>query len=318
VASVSEVVGSDVASWQCTEPLPPERHRMVIREMNLHGFKWDTQVGDVSCLAPFALVLPRREWNTLAALAEALSAELSVLESRIEGRPDLWRRLGLPRTLLNELGRGEPWTPTAVRVVRYDFHPTGHGYRISEVNSDVPGGFTESSTFTALMAVDNPGFAVAGDPLRDVSAALARSCDTAGVVALLAAPGYLEDLQVVHAVAARLRSHAVRSVVCRPEQIVWDQGRALVRSDGRPVPIGAIYRFYQGEWLVRAPTPAWRLLLRGGKTSVCNPAVSLLTESKRLPLLWQELDVPMPSWSSLLPETAASRLHSAEAHASGY
>ena len=33
-----------------------------------------------------------------------------------------------------------------VRLMRYDFHPTvGGGWAVSEVNSDVPGGFAEAS-----------------------------------------------------------------------------------------------------------------------------------------------------------------------------
>jgi len=36
--------------------------------------------------------------------------------------------------------------------MRFDFHWTTEGFRISEVNADVPGGFSESSAFPALMA----------------------------------------------------------------------------------------------------------------------------------------------------------------------
>ena len=49
------------------------------------------------------------------------------------------------------------------RILRFDFHPTLGGWRLSEVNSDVPGGYTEASSFTRLMAEHYPEARSAGD-----------------------------------------------------------------------------------------------------------------------------------------------------------
>ena len=44
-------------------------------------------------------------------------------------------------------------------------------------------------------------------------------------------------------------------------------------------------------------------LFKGGLTPVANPGSAVLTESKRLPLLWSPLGVAVPHWRSLLPLT---------------
>jgi hypothetical protein len=66
-------------------------------------------------------------------------------------------------------------------------------------------------------------------------------------------------------------------------------------------PVDAVFRFYQGEWMARVCGDAWRLLFRGGKTPVCNPAIAVLSESKRLPCLRSELNTAMPTWDELVP-----------------
>jgi len=40
---------------------------------------------------------------------------------------------------------------------------------------------------------------------------------------------------------------------------------------------------------------------------MCNPATAVLTQSKRLPLVWDRLRTPVPTWQSLLPETRDPR-----------
>lgn len=94
----------------------------------------------------------------------------------------------------------------------------------------------------------------------------------------------------------------------RPEQIRWTNGRAEIDLGTNRMPLGAIYRFFQGEWTQRLPGNAWGPLFKGGLTPVCNPGVAVLTESKRLPLVWSKLDSPRPTWSGLLPFTSRPQI----------
>jgi hypothetical protein len=52
--------------------------------------------------------------------------------------------------VLKHAGHSVP-TPAAARVLRFDFHWTDQGWKISEVNSDVPGGYCEASDLPRLM-----------------------------------------------------------------------------------------------------------------------------------------------------------------------
>src|SRR6266404_3214338 len=70
------------------------RHRSA-----LEGCKWDTQVGDMTTLAPFPLVMKRSVWEQLSEWAEQLTAEAAEAEKEISQQPDLLRLLGLPRKL---------------------------------------------------------------------------------------------------------------------------------------------------------------------------------------------------------------------------
>jgi hypothetical protein len=139
---------------RCGRAVDPIAFREIVRTMALDHHKWDAQVGDVAALAPFPIVVRRAAWEDLCRLAGARAAETSAVEAELVIRPELHRVLGIPRPLdraLRELARGRA-TPSASRIMRFDFHPTREGWRVSEVNSDVPGGFTEAFHFTSLVA----------------------------------------------------------------------------------------------------------------------------------------------------------------------
>ena len=153
--------------WTCPPPLHADDFARLRRRLVLEHFKWDPQVGDVETLARYPLVLPAATVRGLAALAEALAAESKAAERELLARPDLLRRLGLPRRIRRVLADGStPPTPAAARVIRFDFHPTPDGWRISEANSDVPGGYAESSHFAQLMA-EHSGLRPIADPVTN-------------------------------------------------------------------------------------------------------------------------------------------------------
>jgi glutathionylspermidine synthase len=250
-------------------------------------------VGDVSTLAPFPLVITRATWQKLSDWAEALAAETAAAEAELLARPELHRTLGLPRSIRQTLKDG-PATRGIARVIRFDFHPTTDGWQISEANSDVPGGFTEASSFTKLMAEHYPHATGAGDPTSSWASAMMAGLRSDGRIALLVAPGYMEDQQVVQYLARALDRRGATTVVCGPDRLAEN--------------FDAIVRFYQGEWLARLPNRLnWRHLFTDGRTPVCNPGSALLTESKRFPLVWDALRAALPTWRRLLPETRDPR-----------
>jgi hypothetical protein len=277
-------------------PLADDVFRVIRREMELSHFKWDAQVGDVTSLARFPLLIDPATWRELAELAEMLATETLAVEAELFGRPELHETIGLPRPLQRLFVRGAP-TPAAARVMRFDFHPTAEGWRVSEVNGDVPGGFTEATNFARLVAREVPGAVPPGDPTQALIDALLESVPHDGTVALICAPGHLEDHQVIAHLAARIRDRGLSASLVSPQGLSWSGGRSSV---------DAIVRFYQAEWLARLPhSTGWAKLFTDGRTPVVNPGTAALIESKRLALVWDRLRVRLPTWRQLLPETRA-------------
>jgi hypothetical protein len=301
--------GARIARYLWTEAtVKNEAWSEIRRRAVLDGCKWDPQVGDIDTLSPFPLVLNTSVWKLLARYAEQLSAEAISAEDEISHRPDLIAHLGLPRALRRLLTEDLPLTPAAGRVMRFDFHHTTQGWRISEANSDVPGGFSEASHFTELMAGYFPNLRPAGNPGGVWSKALAAAAGPAGVVTLLSAPGYMEDHQVVAFLSRQLREDGCIAHLAKPEQIVWRNGAGYLDTAWYRGPVNAIVKFYQAEWLARMPSRlGWEMFFRGGNTPVANPPLAVISESKRFPLVWDRLSDRMPAWRTLLPETRDPR-----------
>jgi hypothetical protein len=285
--SSPSAVGSAPA-LRAGKPIDPEAFEEIRRRAILECCKWDPQVGDVGTLAPFPLILRGDEWSRLAGWAERMSAEaLEAERELLEDADDL----GLPRALRRVFRRGGDPTPAAGRVVRYDFHPTRGGWAVSEANTDVPGGFTESSAFTAMVAARFPHLRPAGDPAAAWADVLARAGREA---TLLSAPGYMEDFQVVSYLASMLRARGCEARLAGPRDFDW-------RAD-------VVVRFYQAEWLTGMPRRTeWPRFFFGGRTPVANPGTAVLIESKRFPLAWGRLRASLPTWRALVPETRDPR-----------
>ncbi|MGA2229711.1 MAG: glutathionylspermidine synthase family protein, partial [Tepidisphaeraceae bacterium] len=309
-ADALETSLSRSSPWRAAPPLEPSDFTTLRRQLILSGYKWDPQVGDVSTIAPFPILIPASQWRQLADLAQRLAAELMLAENELLTRPDLHSQLGLPRRLRRLFATSVDRLPTppAARVLRFDFHWTTDGWRISEVNSDVPGGFTEASNLPALMAAHYPGTTPAGDPAAMWADAIALSAHGCKHVALLAAAGFMEDQQIMSYLASLLAQRGIRSSLALPHQLHWTNGSASLQTNWHRGPVGAIVRFYQAEWLANLPPKiGWQHLFFSGNTPVANPGISTLTESKRFPLVWDHLTTPLQTWRELLPESRDPR-----------
>lgn len=263
--------------------------------------KWDPQVEDVATIARFPLLLTPEAWAELRRLAEGLAGETLAVEEELGRRPELHRALGLPGRAITALRRAaDLGVPNGIaRVARFDFHPTRDGWRITEVNSDVPGGFNEASGLSRLVAELVPGALPAGDPVAAYVAALLAD---GAAVALTHATAYSDDHQVMRYLARALAARGAKPKLISPSQLRWHDGHAQVVGDVGPVDV--LVRFFPAEWLTDLPRASgWPHWFAGGRTPASNPATALLTQSKRFPLLWDSLRTPLPTWRSLLPET---------------
>jgi glutathionylspermidine synthase len=290
--------------YQLGKPLPDATWQMVKFRTVFECCKWDVQSEDHCVLADFPLLIAESRWQELGTFAEALSRELADAERELLRRRDLQAKLGLPEPLREEFGRqGEP-TPGIARVMRFDFHFTDEGWRISEVNADVPGGFIEAYGFTQLMAAHYPGTTTPPDPARIYARTLAAELGSDAVVGLVHATAYSDDRQVMQFLGKRMVEHGLRTILSSPGHILWDEDRASVSSSFAKSRLDAIVRFFPAEWLpALRPRSQWTPFFAGSRTPVSNPASAVLVQSKRFPLVWDSLSTELRTWRALLPET---------------
>lgn len=72
-------------------------------------------------------------------------------------------------------------------------------------------------------------------------------------------------------------------------------------------PAAFLIRKFPAEWLINLPGRGWQGYFGPVRTPSCNPTTALLPQSKRLPLVWDDLPVPTPTWRRLLPPTCDPR-----------
>jgi glutathionylspermidine synthase len=272
--------------------------------------KWDPQVEDTAALSRFSLILRRTVWGELCEAAESLARETLAAEQALGRMPYLHRRLGLPRPI--RLALRQPLEraaqAAAPRVMRFDFHFTRDGWRISEVNSDVPGGFIEASAVTRLMAEHESDAVPAGDPASAYADAIAQAATTHRTVAMIHATAFVDDRQVMIYLARLAAERGVLAHLGSPADVMWQDGCALLAGSAHPAPVDVLVRFFPAEWLPNLGRRRnWAPFFAGARTLLSNPGTALLTQSKRFPLVWSQLKMELPTWRRLLPETCDPR-----------
>lgn len=292
--------------WRCGPALTPASYERVLHQAIFDCCKWHIQVEDRPVLCPFPLLLPTRIWQQLARTAEELARETLAAERELRQRPELHAELGLPRALRRALRpRADPGGD-GVRVMRFDFHWTSEGWRISEVNSDVAGGYIESSGVTRLVADCFPEYRTPGDPAGALADAIRERVGRGGKVGLMHLTVYSEDRQIMLYVARRLEERGVAACLFSPKQLCRHGISLGCGCADYCGPLDFVFRFFPTEWLPQLPAQTgWEDLFTGGPTPVCNPASAVLTQSKRFPLVWDRLATPLLAWRAHLPETRA-------------
>ncbi|HEX5214928.1 MAG TPA: glutathionylspermidine synthase family protein [Vicinamibacterales bacterium] len=314
-----------ISPWRAVDPIDSAAYGALRRRAIFDCCKWDPQVGDAAVIARAPLVVNRDAWTEVAALAEALARETRAAEAELIRRPDLHGRLGLPRGTRRSLAkaakdaaRGTRRTPhgasrtgasrTDVRLIRFDFHFTTDGWRISEANVDVPGGLNEAAGFPPLFAPYYTGATAIGDPAQSYVDALSAATPDGGAIALIHATAYSDDEQMMAFVARRLEPRGRVAHLASPAHLRWRDGRAHLHASWWRGPLDLVVRFFPAEWLYQLPRACEPdYLFSGSRTPLSNPATAILVQSKRFPTIWNELDTPLPAWRALLPETRDPR-----------
>lgn len=190
-------------------------------------FKWDVQSEDHSVLADFPILVETSTAEFLEDTAEQLAREALAAEKEILNHPNLVTKLRLPRKIVQalQIGSGPECSPNAgVRVMRFDFHFTSEGWRISEVNADVPGGFIESSGWNKLFAASVPGATIPVNTSELYCGAVRAAIGSGGAVAMVHATAYSDDRQVMQHLAHCLSAQGLTVHAASPAHIAWTSG----------------------------------------------------------------------------------------------
>jgi glutathionylspermidine synthase len=268
--------------------------------------KWDPQCGDHAVLSRFALLLEAQTANLLADLAERLTREALAAEVETLGNPELLSRLAIPGRIRKCLAKAEKdLSKKDIRVMRFDFHYTTYGWQISEVNADVPGGYIEASGWNELFADQVEGFSAPCSPTKAYASAICEVAPPNSLIALAHATVYSEDRQVMVHFSHALKRQGMRPQLVSPRNLAWDKGEAKLATafaSGNPA---VIVRLSPAEWLPSmCDGDDWEPWFHERRTPLSNPGRALILQSKRFPLVWDELKTELPTWRKLLPESA--------------
>ena len=130
-----------------------------------------------------------------------------------------------------------------------------------------------------------------------------------GTVALVHATAYTDDRQVMVYLGRELAARGCRPVLAAPNHLRWHNGKAELCGAAGDGAVDLVFRFFPGEWLPNLSWPnlssqtGWHHYFSGARTPQCNPATALLIQSKRFPLVWDQMTTALSTWRQALPET---------------
>ena len=288
--------------------IPKEKYNDYKLEVMFDCYKWDPQFLDNNTIAKYALVLTEEEHKELEELTEKIDKETIIAEEFINKNLKIAKPLALPKKITNELKRMKNYdSKKHIRLMRYDFHPTQDGnWAVSEVNSDVPGGFAESSLMPQA-AIDVIGrsdlyYKNFGDILID---AISKKVVSGGKIMMVHCTCYSDDRQVMQFLGDKLKSMGFEIIYGAADHLKFENNIAYSVLDGNSGKIDGIVRFTPLEWLKDIKPKTWDGYF-DTVTPSCNHPVAIFAQTKRFPLIWNELEkngISLDMWRKLLPET---------------
>jgi glutathionylspermidine synthase len=227
-----------------------------------------------------------------------------LMEEALIHKPDLVKKLGLPREIIKAVKRLSTYKRDQnIRLMRFDFHPTTNGWAVSEVNSDVPGGLAEASVLPQIACRYFEGFEPRNHVGQRILEAFSDKVKENGTIAFVHATSYSDDRQVMEFLSDYFLAHGYKTVFAAPDHLIWREKKAFCIVEGNEGPLDGIIRFFPLEWLINLPRKSDWKGYYDCATASCNHPAAILTQSKRLPLVWDELGADISTWKSLLPDT---------------
>ena len=270
-------------------------------------YKWDPQFLDDNTLSKYALVITEEEYKEIKELTEKLDKETIESEEFLNKNLHLTKPLALPKKVHNELKKMNNYEAKKnVRLMRYDFHlDVNDKWVISEVNSDVPGGFAEASLLPklAIKLLGKKYYSINfGDILAD---AIERKIKKNGTIMFVHCTSYSDDRQVMQYIGDEMEKRGFKSLYGAADHIIFKDKKAFSILDNYEGEIDFIFRFTPLEWLKDIKPKTWDGYF-DTITPSCNHPIAIFAQTKRFPLIWnvlKENGIKLDTWEKLLPHT---------------
>lgn len=288
--------------------IPEEKYNDYRLDAMFKCYKWDPQFFDSNTIAKYVLVLTKEENQELEELTEKIDRETRQAEEFLNSNFRLTKKLALPKKIYKELKNMKNYeSEKHIRLMRYDFHPTVQNkWAVSEVNSDTPGGFAEASLLPKLASDvfnhDGYWFKNFADILAD---SISKKVKPGGTIMLVHCTSFSDDRQVMQFLGDKLKKMNFKIIYGAADHLRFKDKKAISILDGNEGEVDCIFRFTPLEWLIEIKPKNW-----GGyfntTTPSCNHPISIFAQTKRFPLVWEDLEkneVNLSTWKELLPET---------------
>lgn len=235
---------------RATASRAPGADDALVRELATQYLLWDTFVQGDCRVSLHPLVLSAQLHGKAVRTAEAVGAAIAetgrmactdASEARLyRFHPDVMR-----------LVRASVAAGDRASLTRLDLLlDTSMRWRVCEINADCPGGHNEAHALPRLARRDGfpPGVApgnLLGRLARRLRELARRPDGTEGVVALIFATAYAEDLQVCAIVRKEIEATGGRALLCAPTSLRMVRGRLCAGT----TPVQALYRFFPTEYM---------------------------------------------------------------------
>lgn len=277
-------------------------------DVMLDCYKWDPQFCDNNTVAKYALVLSEKEHEELKLLTEKLIKETTEAENFLNKNLKYTKALEIPNKFRSDIKSMKNYNPDKhIRLMRFDFHPTlENKWAVSEVNSDVPGGFAEATLMNrkSLEYLSNENYyAISfGDFLAD---AIKKKVRQEGRIMLVHCTSYSDDRQVMQFLGDKLSGMGYEVIYAAADQLKFENGKAISILNNREGEVDGIIRFSPLEWVANMKTKNWHGYF-DTETVSCNHPIAIFAQTKRFPFVWDLLEskgIDLSTWRELLPET---------------
>ena len=286
--------------------IPQDKYDEYRLNLMFDCYKWDPQFLDHNTVAKHALVLTKEEYEEVKRLTEAMDKETRAAEEFLNTHLESAAILELSKKMRKEISIMGNYDPNKhIRLMRYDFHPTADGWAVSEVNSDVPGGWAEASLWPQL-AINTIGGNYWYKNFGDIfAAAIEEKVKPGGRIMMVHCTCYSDDRQVMQFLGDKLEKRGYHIIYGAADHLNFKNNKAICILDDNEGEVDAIIRFTPLEWVKDMKPKRWEGYF-DTETVSCNHPVAIFAQTKRFPLVWDELEkngISMATWRSLLPDT---------------